>query len=159
MGVGEGIPFGNQRRKLGILLLHSPPYSLQLEPRTELEPDWLPASPSHGSCLPSAQCWGFRYVWLWPAYHLGSGDSNSDPYACAASTITTKPSPQPHHSYFNEQLSCWRTRLPKVAVHHLWTALRAQYNMEDFLCSGTPSLPCLDSVSRPRCLALFGSCP
>lgn len=40
------------------------------------------------------QC-GVTAKWLHQTFYVGAGDSNSDPYPCAAGTLTTQPSAQP----------------------------------------------------------------
>lgn len=57
----------------------------------------LPVSIS--SPIPCPQCWHHRQSALGPAFYVGSGDLDSGPCFCVASTLQTEPSPQHLGSY------------------------------------------------------------
>lgn len=77
-----------------------------LETRLNLEVDWWPSTtigfpvftypmPVFQVCVPPC-----------PVYYMGSGDLNSNPYACSGSILTTESSPQfpGTFSFFNKNL-------------------------------------------------------
>lgn len=80
-----------QRRTLGVLPYHFPPY-VPWAPETgfltEFEAMLVAKKPQWSSCLHTPRWWGYRCVWPCLTFYVGSVDLNPGPHACITSVLT-----------------------------------------------------------------------